>query len=239
MNAQNPSNGSASVDDVNTSNDVNPSEIQAGGRSFKSSEELANAYGAMLKDYTQKSQQLSAYERERANQARYQSPQEDVDDVSKAFAVLKERGMVTRDEALTRDEVDDLFTLRDFTASKNANTKYDDLKLSKDDERLVMERYKKGIPMEDTYRALKHESMVKHISEESQNYQAPRVNNTQGSRSPNADFERMKIDPSKLKSSRDGQPNKEVYNAIDSIFDAADSSGVRLSLNDIASGQGR
>lgn len=202
------------------------SPMQVGGRTFNNVEEISKAYEALEKDYTRKSQALADAERRRqelevaVNNVTASSsnpPTEADDDVSKAVHLLKSRGVATM------DEIDTLLALRDFSAAKNNQAKYDDLKLSKDEERLILERYKMGIPMEDTFKALKSDSIIKHATEERDAFTPPQVT-TPGSRRTELDLGGKKIKPSELKLDSDGQMTAPIKDAIDTVFDALNSS---------------
>lgn len=210
---QDPVNDLETVETEKTESTKDFQPIVVGGRSFNSPEEVAKAYEDLEKDYTRKSQRLSEIEKS-VTSSQPSAPVQNADDeVDQAINILKGRGLTTR------DEVDLLLNLRDFVSEKNNKAKYDDLKLSKEEERLLLERFKMGIPMEETYNAIKANSMVKHVSEEQKSFAPAQVNNNQGVVNPNLEIGGIELKKEDLKLEKDGTPGAKVHDAINKLLD--------------------
>lgn len=211
---QDPVNDLENVDEGKTESTKDFQPIKVGGKTFNSPEEVAKAYEDLEKDYTRKTQRLSEIENTVASSQSSQSSGSNTEDqVEQAINILKERGVTTR------DEVDLLLNLRDFVSEKNNKAKYDDLRLSKEEERLLLERFKMGIPMEETYNALKANSMIQHVSEEQKSYTPVKVNNNQGVVTSNLEIGGIELKKEDMKLSKDGTPGVKVHDAINKILD--------------------
>jgi hypothetical protein len=213
---QDPANDLGNVDEGKTEPTKDFQPIKVGSKTFNSPEEVAKAYEDLERDYTRKTQKLSEIEKSVASSDQQSGASNAEDQVEQAINILKERGVTTR------DEVDLLLNLRDFVSEKNNKAKYDDLRLSKEEERLLLERFKMGIPMEETYNALKANSMIKHVSEEQKAHAPVQVNNNQGAVSPNIEIGGLELKKEDMKISKEGYPNGKIHEAINKILDNTD-----------------
>ena len=146
-------------------------EIPEIGRSFKNQEELKKAYMGAVAQMQEATTKLAQKEREEAAKVIPPTSNEVLSEQEKmareAVKVLGDYDIKPASETKKAiiSEVEQLLELREFVGAKNATVRYDDQRLVKEDEKKLLERYRAGIPFEETYWALKGQANMKHAKD--------------------------------------------------------------------------
>jgi predicted CopG family antitoxin len=148
-----------------TEADTQTQPVTVGNRSYNNLEDMATSYSELMKDYTKKSQQLSELQKVIQGDENPQSltpQQQELERQKKeAFQLMKEEG-----KFMTEEDYQKQNETRDFISDRNAKAKYEDLRITPDEVKVLEARAKMGIPLGETYNALKAQAMLRHAGEE-------------------------------------------------------------------------